>query len=193
MSNLDSVLKSRHYSADKGLYSQTYDLPSGHIWLWKLDRKEGRTPKIDAFKLWLWRTPESLLDSKEIKTVNLKGAQPWLFSGRTDTKAPVFWSSNDIRWLISTVLDAGKDWGQNEKRVSEDEMAGWQPSPMQWTWTWANSRRWWGTGNPGVLQFMGLQRVEYNWVTEQEEKDWWEYESGREIDYKFNIMEVEQF
>ena len=44
-----------------------------------------------------------------------------------------------------------------------------------------------------MLQSMGLQRVEYNWVTEQEEKEWWEYESGREIDYKFNIMEVEQF
>ena len=73
MTNLDSVEKQRHYSANKGLYSQCYDLPSGHVWLWELDRKEGRTPK--NWCLWtvvLKKTPESPLDSK-IKPVNLKG------------------------------------------------------------------------------------------------------------------------
>ena len=66
------------------------------------------------------------LDSKEIKPVNLKGNQPWIL-GRTDAEAeaPVFWSSDENSRLIGKVPDAGKDWGQKEKRVSEDEMARW--------------------------------------------------------------------
>ena len=72
----------------------------------------------------LEKTSESPLDSK-IKSVNLKGDQPWIFTGRTDAEAeaPVFWSSDANRWLIGKVLGAGKDRGQ-EKTVSEDEMAG---------------------------------------------------------------------
>ena len=78
MTNLDSVLKSqRHYSADKGPYSQGYGLPSGHVWLWRLDPKEGRTPKNWCLRtVVLEKTLESPLDSKEIKPVNLKGDQP---------------------------------------------------------------------------------------------------------------------
>ena len=75
----------------------------------------------------LEKTPQSPLDSKEIKPVNLKGNQPWILIGRTDAEAeaPVFWSSDVNRWLIEKVPDDGKDWGQKEKRASEDEMAGW--------------------------------------------------------------------
>ena len=102
--------------------------------------------------------------------VNLKGNKPWILIGRTDAKAeaeaPVFWSPNANSWLIGKIPDAGKDWGQKEKRVSGWD--GWMASLMQWTWTWANFRRWWGTGRPGVLQSMGLQRVGYEWVTEQQ-------------------------
>ena len=176
------VEKQRCYSADKGPYSQSYGLPSGQIWLWSWTIKKAEYQRIDAFELWHWRRLLKVLYRKKIKTVNLKGAQSWIFSGRTDAEAPVSWSSNENRWFIHKVLDAGKDWWQNEKRVSEDEMAEWQSSPVQWTWTWENSRRRWGTGNPGVLQAMCLQRVKHNWVTEQqEEKEWWDYESGREI------------
>ena len=73
----------------------------------------------------LKKTPESPLDSKEIKPVNLKGDQPWIFSGRADAEAeaPVFWSSDVNRQLIGKVSDAGKDRGQ-KKRGSEDETAG---------------------------------------------------------------------
>ena len=110
----------------------------------------------------LEKSPESPLDSKEIKPVNLKGDQPWTFTGRTDAEAPAFWSSDAHRQLIGKVPDAGKDQGQKEKRVSEDQMAGWQ-----WTWTCANSRRWWGTGRPGLLQSTGSQGVRHNWATEQ--------------------------
>ena len=91
--------------------------------------------KDGASKNWCIRTvvqekaPESDLDNKEIKPVNLKGNQPWILIGRTDAEAetPIFWSSDVNSWLTGKVSDAGKDWGQKEKRVSEDEMAGWHP------------------------------------------------------------------
>ena len=119
MTNLDSL-----YSADKGPYCQAYDLPSSHVQLWELDRKEGGVPK--NWCLWtvvLEKTPESPMDSK-IKPVNLKGNQPWIFTGKTDAEAPVFWSSDVNSWLIGKVPDDGTDWGQKE-RVSEDQRAGW--------------------------------------------------------------------
>ena len=73
----------------------------------------------------LEKTPESDLDSKESKPVNLKGNQLWIV-GKTDAKVetPVFWPSDVNSWLIGKVPD-GKDWGEKEKRASEDEMAGW--------------------------------------------------------------------
>ena len=75
----------------------------------------------------LEKTPESPLDSKEIKPVNLKGNQPWTLAGRTDAEAeaPVFWSSDMSSRLIGKVSDAGKDWGQKEKGASEEEMVVW--------------------------------------------------------------------
>ena len=120
--------KQRHYSADKGPSSQSYGLPSGRVQLWQLGHKEGR-----ALKNWcLWtmvleNTFESPLDSKEIKSFNLKGNQPWTLNGRTDAEVEtsIFCSSDENSWLIRKVPDAGKDWGQKEIKVLEDEMAGW--------------------------------------------------------------------
>ena len=128
MTNLDSSLKSRHYSANKGQYNQGYGLPSDHIRLWELDSKEGRVPKNWCLRtVVLEKTPESPLDSKDIKPVDLKGNQPWILVGRTDAEVEtlVFWSSVANSWLIGKVPDAGKNWGQKEKRASEYEMAGW--------------------------------------------------------------------
>ena len=113
MTNLDDVFveKQRHYLANKGLYSQGYGLPSGHVQLWELDCKEGRMPK--NWYLWtvlLEKTPESPLDSKKIKPVNPKGNQPWILFGRTDAEAeaPVFWSSVANNQFIGKVLMLGK-------------------------------------------------------------------------------------
>ena len=112
------------------------------------------------------KTPESPLDSKEIKHSNLKGNQSWIVTGQTDAETPVFWSSDSNRWLIGKVPAAGKDRGQKEKRVSEDEMDG--------QCHWCNEHklgqtgRCWRTGKPDVLQSMGLQRAEHNWVAEQQ-------------------------
>ena len=122
------VEKQRHHSAHKGLYSQGYGLPTGHIWLWELDCKEGRTLKKWCLQTVLLRkTPESPLDSKEIKPVNLKGDQPWILTGRNDAEAeaPVFWPSDANRWLTGKFPDSGKIQGQKKKRESKDEMAGW--------------------------------------------------------------------
>ena len=70
---------------------------------------------------------ESLLDSKEIKPVNSKGNQPWIFPGRTDAEAetPILWPPDEKNWLIGKDPDAGKDWGQEEKGETEDVMVGW--------------------------------------------------------------------
>ena len=111
MINLDSVLKSkRHHFAYKGPYSQSYDFSSSHIWMWELDHKEGWEPKYWCFWIVvLERTLESPLDSKEIKPVNSKGNQPWIFIGRTDAEAPILWLPDVKSWFIGKVPDAGKD------------------------------------------------------------------------------------
>ena len=115
--------------------------------------------RIDAFELWSWRRLfESGLDSKEIKPVSPKGNQPWIFTGRTDAEAeaPILWPPDAKSWLIGKDPDAGKDWGQEEKG-GDRGWDGWIASLTQWTWVWANYRRQWSAGKPGVLQFMGSQ------------------------------------
>ena len=109
----------------------------------------------------LEKTLERPLDCKEIQPAHSEGDQPWDFFGRNDAKAetPVLWPPHAKSWLIGKDSDAGRDWEQEEKGTTEDEMAG-------WTWVWVNSRSWWWTGRPGVLQFMGSRRVGHNWATE---------------------------
>ena len=93
--------------------------------------------------------------------------QPWDFFGRNDAKAetPVLWPPHVKSWLIGKDFDAGRDWGQEEKGTTDDEMAG-RYHLTQWTWVCVNSRSWWWTGRPGVLQFIGSQRVRHDWATE---------------------------
>ena len=95
-----------------------------YLLLWELDCKEGRGINWYLQIVELEKTPESLLHSKEIKPINIKGNKPWILIGRTDAEAeaPVFQSPDASSQLIEKVPDAGKDWGQNEKRVSEDKM-----------------------------------------------------------------------
>ena len=128
ITNLDSILKSRGYFADKGPSSKRYGFSSGHVWMWELDYKESWTPKNWCFwTVVLKRTLESPLNCKEIQPVNPKGNQSWIFFGRTDAEAetPILWSPNAKNWLIWKDPDAGKDWGQEEKGTTEDEMASW--------------------------------------------------------------------
>ena len=93
--------------------------------MWELDHKEGWVLENWCFLIvGLEKILESPLDSKEIKLVNPKGNQPWIFFGRPDAEAPVLWPPDVMSWFIGKDPDAGKGWGQEEKRASEDEMDG---------------------------------------------------------------------
>ena len=127
MTNLDSTLKQRHYFTNKGLSRQSYGFSSGHVWMWELDYKESWTPKNWCFwTVVLEKTLESPLDCKEIELVHPKGNQSWIFIGRTDIEAetPILWPPDAKSWLIGKDPDAGKDWRQEEKGTTEDEMVG---------------------------------------------------------------------
>ena len=130
--------------------------------------KKAECWRIDAFELWCWRRIENPLDYKGIQPVHPKGNQSWIFTGRTDTEAetPILWPPDVKNWLLGKDSDAGKDWRQEEKGTTEDEMVGWMASPTQWTWVWVNSGSWRWTGRPVLLQSMGSQRVRNNWATE---------------------------
>ena len=125
--NLDSVLKSRNIT-DKGPCSQSYDFSSNHVSMWELDHKESWALKNWCFwTVVLEQTLESPLVCKEIKPVNPKGNQSRLFIGRTDAEAetPILWPPDENNWVIWKDPDAGKDWRQEEKGMTEDEMFGW--------------------------------------------------------------------
>ena len=118
----------RPYFDNKGPSSQGYGFSSGHVWMWELDCEESWAPKNWCFwTVVLEKTLESPLDCKEIQPVHSEGDQPWLFFGGNDAKAetPVLWPPHVKSWLIGKDPDAGKDWGQEEKGTTEDEMAGW--------------------------------------------------------------------
>ena len=120
--------KQRHHFADQGLYSQSYGFSSSHVWIWELDYKESWVQKNWCF--WtavLEKNLESHFNYKEIQPVQLKGNQSWILIGRTDAKAetPIVWSPDVKNWLIWKESDAGKDWKQEEKGMTEDEMVGW--------------------------------------------------------------------
>ena len=122
------IKKQRHYFANKGPSSQSYGFSSSHIWMWELDYKESWGTKNWCFlTVVLENTLESPLDFKEIKPVHPKGNQSWIFIGRTDAEAetPILWPPDVKNWLTGKDPDAGKDWRQEEKGMTEDEMVGW--------------------------------------------------------------------
>ena len=139
---------------------------SSHVWMWELDYKESWALKNWCFwTVVLEKTLESPLDCKEFQPVHPKGDQSWVFIGRTDVEAetPVLWPPGAKSWLIWKDPDAGKDWGQEERGMTGD---GWMALPTQWTCVWVDSGCWWWTGWPGMLRFMGSQRVGHDWETE---------------------------
>ena len=122
------IKKQRHYFANKGPSSQGYGFSSGHVWMWELDYKESWVQKNWCFwTVVLEKTLESPLDYKEIQPVHPKGDQSWVFIGRTDVEAEtsILWPPDVKIWLIWKDPDARKDWGQEEKGMTEDEMVGW--------------------------------------------------------------------
>ena len=127
--------------------------------------------EIWALKNWcfwtveLEKTVENPLDCK-IKPVNPKRNQSWIFTGRTDaeTETPILWPPDEKSWLIGKDPDAVRALGAAGEG-DDRGWDGWMASLTQWTWVWVNSGNWWWTGRPGVLWFMGSQRVGHDWVT----------------------------
>ena len=129
MTNLDSILKSRDTTLPtKVRLVKAMFFSSSHVWMWKLDYKESWAPKSWCFwTVVLEKTLESPLDCKDIQPVHFRGDQSWVFIGRTDAEAetPILQPPHVENWLIWKDPDAGRDWEQEEKGMTEDEMVGW--------------------------------------------------------------------
>ena len=171
MTNLDSILKSRDITLPMPtkvhlVKAMVFPVVMYGCESWTIKKAERR--RIDAFELWCWRRLLRVpLDCKEIQPVHSEGDQPWDFFGRNDAKAEtaVFWPPHAKSWLIGKDSDAGRDWGQEEKGTPEGEMAGWHHrlDGPESVWTPGVGD---GQGGPGMLRFMGSQRVGHDWVTE---------------------------
>ena len=168
MTNLDSILKSRDITLPtKICLVKAMVFSSSHVSMWELDYKESWALKSWCFwTVVLEKTLESPLDCKEIQQVHSKGDQSWVFIGKTVAKAetPVLWPPHAKSWLIGKDPDAGKDWGQEEKGMTENEMVrchhwhnghgfGWTPGV--------------GDGQEGLACCDSWgRRVGHDWVTE---------------------------
>ena len=122
------IKRQRHYFTNKGLSSQGYGFSSSHVWMWELDYKESWAPTNWCFwTVVLEKTLESPLAFKKIQPVHPKGNHSWIFIWRTDAEAeaPILWPPDVKNWLIWKDPDAGKDWRQEEKGTTEDEIVGW--------------------------------------------------------------------
>ena len=143
--------------------------PNHHVLMWELDYKESWALKNWCFwTVVLEKTLKSPLDYKEIKPVNPKGNQSWIFIGRSDAETPILWPpdvKNWLNWKRPWCWERLKVGGEGDDRGWD----GWMSSPTRRTWIWASSGNWWWTGRPGVLQSMGLQRVRHNLATEQQQ------------------------
>ena len=129
MTNLNNIFKSRDISLPTKVHLvKAMVFSSGHVWMWELDCEESWVLKNWCFwTVVLEKTIESPLDCKEVQPVHPKGNQSWVFIGRTDAEAetPILWPPDVRGWLTGKDPDAGRDWGQEEKGMTEDGMAGW--------------------------------------------------------------------
>ena len=162
MTNLDSILKIREITLPTKVYlvkAMVFPVATYGCESWSVKKAEC---SIDDFEPWCWRrllrVPWTARRSNQsiLKEISPGCSLKWL---KLKLKRKYFghllWS-----WLIGKDPDAGKDWGQEER------WDGWMASPTQWTWVWVNSKSWWWTGRPGVLRFIGPQRLGQDWVTE---------------------------
>ena len=161
------IKKQRHYLANKHPSSQCYGFSSIHVWMWDLDHKENWVPKNWCFwTVALGKTFESLWTARRSNQTILKEISPdihWKDSCYS-------WSPNNLATSCEELTHWKRPWfweglragGEGDDRGWD----GWMASPTQWTWVWVNSGSWWWTGRPGVLQFLGSQRVGHDWATE---------------------------
>ena len=139
---------------------------------WTVKKAERR--KIDTFELWSWRRLLRVpWTARRSNQSILKRDKSWVFTGRTyaEAETPVLWPPHEKSWLTGKDPYAATDWGAGGEG-DDRGWDGWMASPTRWTWVWVNSRSWWWTGRPGMLRFMGSQRVGHNWATELNWTDW---------------------
>ena len=154
---LESILKSRDITLSTKVClvkAMVFPVVMYGCESWTIRKAEHQ--RIDAFELWCWRRLLRVpWTARRSNQSIMKEISPGNFFGRNDAKAEtsILWPPHAKSWLIGKDSDAGRDWRQEAKGTTEDEMAGWH-QPTRWTWVWVNSRRWW-TGKPGVLRFMG--------------------------------------
>ena len=126
--------------------------------------KKAECWRIDVFELWCWRRLESPLACKEFQPVHSEGDQPWGFFGRNDAKAkaPVLWPPHAKSWLIGKDSDAGRDWGQRRRGRQRMRWLDDITDLMDVSLSELPDEQ----GGPGMLRFMGSQRVGHDWATE---------------------------
>ena len=163
MTNIVSILKNRDINLLTNSSSQSFGFSSSHVWMWELDYKESWALKNYGVE----ETLESPMDCKEIQPVHPRGNQSWIFIGRTNAEAetPILWPP-DCEELTHLKRPWCWKWlnvgGEGDSRRWD----GWMASLTRWTWVWVSSGSWWWTGKPGMLRFMGSQRVGHDWATE---------------------------
>ena len=153
------IKKQRHYFANKSPSLQGYGFSSSHVWMCVLDYKESWVQNWCFWTVVLEKTLENPLDCKEVQPVHPKGYQSWIFIGRTDAETPMRRADSLEKTLMLGKIEGRRRRGRQRMRCLDG-------IPTQWTWVWVDSRSWWWTGRPGMLQFMGLQRVGHDWATE---------------------------
>ena len=152
---------------NKGPSRQGYGFSSVHVWMWELDCEESWVLKNWCFwTVELEKSLERCSDCKEIQQVHSKGDQPWVFFGRNDAKLKLQYFGH-LMWRVDSLERTLMLGGIGAREEGDDR--GWDgrmASLTRWTWVWVNSGSWWWTGRPGVLRFMGSQRVGHEGATE---------------------------
>ena len=154
------------------MFKQGYGFSCSHVWMWELDYEESWAPKNWCF--WtavLEKTLESPLDCKEIQPVYSEGDQSWDFFWRIDAKAeaPVLWPPHAKSWLIGKDFYAGRDWGQEEKKTTEEEMAGWHHRLNGCEFEWTPGV---GDGQGGLACCTSWGRKSQTWLSYWTELNW---------------------
>ena len=162
------IKNQRHYFANKGPSNQDYGFSSGHAWMWQLEYKKGEHWRIDAFELWCWRrllrVPWTTRRSNQ--SILKKISPEYSLEGlMLKLKLQYFGHLMQRTDSFEKTLMLGKIEGG--RRRGQQGWYGWMASLTQWMWVWVNSRSWWWTGRPDLLQSMGFQRVRNDWVTEK--------------------------